>query len=347
MTAYADRLKRLTDSESSVRVRPRSRFEPVLASSEPPWERTAGLGTAPPFELASETEHAPTARRGARVPGGRPQAAEQAPRPGQTTGPPATNPHPAAGDFAASVGRAAASVQAAHTACLTGAQQDSRRIPPAQTGHSETRQTGGPRPEGRRHPATADLPTDRATPRQPGHNAATSTPAGPAWRRQSTGSAPQSSTTRYPAPESSFPSNTVYASRPAVDVEERVGQEPGGAAFGGSHMPIIDRLGGESVGPTVRYLAAGLGAEELPGGDPARAGPPGLHGAERETAGLGLDAPGDVTVTIGRIDVRVGPPQPESSAAAGEPPSGGDSHARPAPSRLEDYLRARSSGRVG
>jgi hypothetical protein len=137
-----------------------------------------------------------------------------------------------------------------------------------------------------------------------------------------------------------------------------MGQEPDGAAGWGSHLSVTDRLGGGSVGPvgrTLRYLAAGLGAEEPPAGDPARAGPPrltragspDLTGAEPETPGLGPEAPQDVTVTIGRIDVRVGPPQSTASPAAGEPPSGSDGQARPAPSRLEDYLRARSSGRVG
>jgi hypothetical protein len=54
-----------------------------------------------------------------------------------------------------------------------------------------------------------------------------------------------------------------------------------------------------------------------------------------------------VTVTIGRIDVRVGPPRSTAGPAAAAPQPGGDGPARPGPSRLEDYLRARSSGRVG
>ena len=52
----------------------------------------------------------------------------------------------------------------------------------------------------------------------------------------------------------------------------------------------------------------------------------------------------EVTVTIGRVEVRVGPPPPPAGAAA---VAGGARSARPRPSRLDDYLRARASGRVG
>jgi len=54
--------------------------------------------------------------------------------------------------------------------------------------------------------------------------------------------------------------------------------------------------------------------------------------------------PDEVTVTIGRIEVRVGPPPAPAGAAAG---AAKDRSSRPQPSRLEDYLRARASGRIG
>ena len=54
--------------------------------------------------------------------------------------------------------------------------------------------------------------------------------------------------------------------------------------------------------------------------------------------------PDEVTVTIGRIEVRVGPPPAPAGAAAG---AAKDRPSRPQPSRLEDYLRARGSGRIG
>ena len=380
MTAYADRLQRLAGGEPSLRLRPRSRFEPVLASSEPPWERAAGPQAAVPFELAGGAETAPAEPHGARVPGGRPQAAEEAHSPGRSAGPAARRRRPAAGDFAATAGPATASAHAGRPAGLPGAEQDGSRIPPVRTEHGEAGQTAGPRPEAGRHPAAPDRPAGRASTPRGRRVAAASEPAGPAWRRPGTGSPRESSTSGDPAPGSSPPASprpasqapasprpvsqapassghapadtadTGPASGPAGSREDRVGQEPGGAAGWGSHLPATDRLGGESAGPgdrPLRYRAAGLGTEELPAGDPARAGTPGLRGAERKTADPGPEALGDVTVTIGRIDVRVAPPQSTASLAAGAPQPGGDGPAEPGPSRLEDYLRARSSGRVG
>jgi hypothetical protein len=405
MTAYADRLQRLTGGEPSLRVRPRSRFEPVLARSEPPWERGAG----PPFELAGEVDTALAEPRGAPAPGGRPQAAEQAHGPGRITGLPGRPRQPAAGDLAAA-GPATASAHTARPASFPAAEHDDSRVQPARTGHGEETgrgeagETAGPRPEAGRHPAAPDRPAGRASSAQARRGAATSMPAGPAWRSPGTGSPAESSSSRDPAPGSSLPASprpvnkapagsghapaghapagtadARHVSRPAggeervgqepgrtagwgghlpaTDLpggepvrEERVGQEPGRTAGWGGRLPVTDLLGGVPVGPgdrPLRYLAAGLGAQQLPAGDPARAGTTGLSGAERKTADPGPEAPGDVTVTIGRIDVRVGPPQSTASPAAAAAQSGGDGPARPVPSRLEDYLRARSSGRVG
>ncbi len=50
MTAYVDRVRRLAGGQPSLRVRPRSRFEPVSPGSEPPWERTVPDATLSPFQ---------------------------------------------------------------------------------------------------------------------------------------------------------------------------------------------------------------------------------------------------------------------------------------------------------
>ena len=82
---------------------------------------------------------------------------------------------------------------------------------------------------------------------------------------------------------------------------------------------------------------------ELSGDGPAppvRAGHPGLAGLP--PAG---GEPDQVTVTIGRIDVRVGPPGPAAPDARRTAQPGRRGARRPG--RLEDYLRARTAGRVG
>ena len=54
MTAYIDRVRRLAVGQPSLRVRPRSRFEPAPPEAEPPWERALPDDTWSPFEIDSE-----------------------------------------------------------------------------------------------------------------------------------------------------------------------------------------------------------------------------------------------------------------------------------------------------
>jgi len=102
------------------------------------------------------------------------------------------------------------------------------------------------------------------------------------------------------------------------------------------------------AGPYRRRFPAAAdqaGLAELATDDQAAPPRSGLHGrpdaSRRAAAGAGTD---EVTVTIGRVEVRVSPPPAQAAA-----PPGADAArpARPRPSRLEDYLRARASGRAG
>ena len=79
MTAYIDRVRRLASDQPSLRVRPRSRFEPALPDSEPPWERALPDAALWPFETDIEP-----AARPARPQRDVPPAADtaEAPRPG-------------------------------------------------------------------------------------------------------------------------------------------------------------------------------------------------------------------------------------------------------------------------
>ena len=70
MTAYLNRVRQLSEGQPSLRVRARSRFEPVPPDAEPPWERAAAAILPPSPGAAAEV---PGARRpaGAGPAGGR------------------------------------------------------------------------------------------------------------------------------------------------------------------------------------------------------------------------------------------------------------------------------------
>ncbi len=125
--------------------------------------------------------------------------------------------------------------------------------------------------------------------------------------------------------------------------------DPGGRAGPGQPALPMDRVRpiarphgtqpGEAAGPYPGFVpgsADPAGAADEAARGPAATPSPGRRGAGREPAG-----PEEITVTIGRVEVRVSPP-PSAGAAAG---SGRTVRARP--SQLEDYLRARAAGRVG
>ena len=54
MTAYLDRVRQLSEGQPSLRVRARSRFEPVPPDAEPPWERAAAAIPPPSPGTAAE-----------------------------------------------------------------------------------------------------------------------------------------------------------------------------------------------------------------------------------------------------------------------------------------------------
>ena len=58
MTAYLDRVRRLSEGQPSLRVRTRSRFEPVPPDAEPPWERAAEAAPPPFAGAGTETADA-------------------------------------------------------------------------------------------------------------------------------------------------------------------------------------------------------------------------------------------------------------------------------------------------
>ena len=101
----------------------------------------------------------------------------------------------------------------------------------------------------------------------------------------------------------------------------------------------MSRIPGASFAPAFPAEPAGLSGDGM--GLQARTGRPGRTGF---TAADG--EPDQVTVTIGRVDVRVGPPGP----AVPDPRLAAQARQRaagPRPGRLEDYLRARAAGRIG
>jgi hypothetical protein len=392
VTAYADRLQRLTGGEPSLRVRPRARFEPVPASSEPLWDRAAGAKTGPAFELAGEAEAEPTTAGGTRLAAGRLPEPGEAHRPGRIAELPA-GPQQAVTGESATAGTAVPATTAttpgapatagaapadsgtagAHplwpagaappAAGWLGAQDDGGPEPghilPAQAGHGEGMEEVWPGPgagpgeqstvpgqlagwAGRtraRAGAAAHAVADPAGRRPALGGSAPGTPAQDRSRKTGPGPAGQE-------PASSGRGQAVSAARPSA-ADQAPPPDRGGH--------LANTVTRPSVAPRsrpVRYLAAaanGPGAGEFSAGDLAPTGVPGPRGSEREPAGPrpGTDgADREVTVTIGRIDVRVGPPQPAPSTGA-QARAGSAGPDRPAPGRLEDYLRARSSRRVG
>ncbi len=141
-----------------------------------------------------------------------------------------------------------------------------------------------------------------------------------------------------------FPQGLAIRNRPFganLDLGGRAG--PGQPALPVDRVRPIARTDGTQPGEAAGPYPGSFSGPADPAGaaDAAAAGratspSPGRRGAGREPAG-----PEEVTVTIGRVEVRVSPP-PSAGAAAG---SGRTVRARP--SQLEDYLRARAAGRIG
>jgi hypothetical protein len=358
MTAYIRRIRGLTGGEPSLRVRPRSRFEPAPPGTEPPWEATvprrapqhAETGDADPAGSWAETlwPAADDPKRAARLqsgltPGRSPAWLASSPAPG-SPGPvapsagarrtpsqlrpdappgPSGRPGPA---WAAAADRAETGAQDARSARPAPdghlAHRDDRRWPPGGTSPSlldpaseSTESVPAPARSGRGRMGSA--PGDRS-------GAGSARPAAPARRADSASPA-----------ESIEPALALSGDRLRV-----MGRPPRSELVG----PYLGRISGpDGLGPA----GSGLGGR-VGGADPLADDPGGASRPERLDPGrypaAGRTQPDEVTVTIGRVEVRVSPAPVASGSAAppAVPPS-----PRPQPSRLEDYLRARTAGRVG
>lgn len=357
MTAYIDRVLRLAGGQPSLRVRPRSRFEPVSPGSEPPWERAvldvtvSPFDTESPFESDREAGTDPTGPRGNVPLTG--DMAEKRPVPTvpadnypdtavarpwsslSSERPPSSSPVPSA-----SAVPERTVIRPPTTALPVSAD-------PAETASSQTRST--------RHAVPGDLSRRGEPPSVP--------PEGP---RLQTGLADRASgspwTVLAPASFGPRPTDPIHGNRSAARLAvpatrgSRSEANPEPDERVGPNQPVshMDRAlatppsrrpePADAAGPPRRRFSrpgdrAGL-AE--PAADDRTIGPPSGHpGVDRRKDARAR--PDEVTVTIGRIEVRVGPP-PALADAAG---AAKDRSSRPQPSRLEDYLQARASGRIG
>jgi hypothetical protein len=410
MNPYLQRVREESGSRPSLRVRPRSRFEPVAPEAEPRWERPDHRGPSAPWDppplaapaspeppraseegqawrkrsvqhewpaterpvpsgLAHQDHPAPelTGPPGERSANERPweQEAGEAPtdreragvdrRPTATTGVPYGNhetktdlvrergrtgleTEPLAGPIARDVlapresqrARAErqntpaspdpnAALEHLHPGGLPGNYRTSPRTDapftidqtsPGRSVDDDRRQQGGPRSEGRRSPNAADTSHERQngdtvaiSGRRPGRDARSLMPANRGDADLSAG-----------RPNEGRTDETYRPSDPRRRSE-----------------PYRSRLSDSTQAVVPRWAEGRRGALGQPG----------------PLAGVGFpDGEGParvVTVTIGRLEVRVGPPTPATPATE----SGATRSRRPQPSGLDDYLRARASGRVG
>jgi hypothetical protein len=334
VTAYVDRVRRLTVNQPSLRVRPRSRFEAAPPGSEPRWERPATPTAGPAFDLGDDIEAftaataatAATATRGDELPPNAetpadPAAALAALAEGVVEGSPAAVSPPSfeasppppppppfprrAGRWGDAAGVAGARLEVHLLAAESGAH--------LQADGDDANRTA--RPARRAAPLTAGEAPER------GGRTTTWPPsvvsgAGDATAGAAAPPVGLGQTNRPP---------TVTAGAVPADAERRFsgrGDQAGG--YGRRLSPPADRPEFADLVAQMRAVAAGV-----------------EHRGDRRR---GVDTrPDEVTVTIGRVEVRVGPP---AAAAAG-----GANRDRgvpgPQPSGLDDYLRARASGRLG
>jgi hypothetical protein len=375
MTAYLDRIRGLADGQPSLRVRPRSRFEPASPDAEPPWGRPGPDGAA----LRAETgEAAAAGHAGARADAHWPAA-----------GYPETGTGAARTRSGLRPGRSLASSDSRSAADSPGsfpAPPDARRSRAVPPPHVRPVPPDGPLGvSGRPWPAAADpAEADRAEAGAADARFARPAPAGdlapgdehrPGPGRPDPGllDLASESTGSVPAPARSRPGWTGSApgdrTGAGAVLPAAPGRRPGSAAQPGKRAesaepglaaarPRVTASAprSEPAGPYLGRLSvpdgfapAGPGRSGRPGDpDPAADDRAGASQPERPGPGgppaAGKAQPDEVTVTIGRVEVRVGPPPAAPGPAA---PSGGARPPRPQPSRLEDYLRARSARRIG
>ena len=355
MTAYIKRIGGLTGGEPSLRVRPRSRFEPAPPETEPPWAGTvpgpapwpAEAGDAGPAESWPETlwPAADDPREAARPrsdprPGRSPAWLGSSPapdspgpselaepsagarrRPPQPPGPPGRPglARGAAADRAESGAQDARSARPAPDDQLV--HRDERRGSPGPTSPSPWDPAVEP-PEA--VPAPVSPGRDRSGPVPPDRSGAEAgRPVGTARR-----------------PDSASPAGSAAGStEPAFTLSGDRLQSRGRPVRSESAGPYLGRISGPDG-----FASAGPGpgdAAPLAGdrGSPSRPEhpDPGWYPPADRTQ------PDEITVSIGRVEVRVSPAPAVSGPAA--PPAAPSP--RPQPSRLEEYLRARTAGRVG
>ncbi len=214
--------------------------------------------------------------------------------------------------------------------------QDARSGRPAPDGHL-AHHDDRRGPPGRTSPSLPDPASDPAEP----------VPAPVRSGRGRLGPAPgdRSGSARPPAParrpDSAPPAGSI---EPAVTLPGDRLRVTGRPPRSGLAGPYLGRLSGPGgLGPAGSGPGGRAGDADPLAGDrggasrPERSDPGGYPAARRAQ-------PDEVTVTIGRVEVRVGPAPAAPGPAA--PPAGAPA-SRPQPSRLEDYLRARTAGRVG
>jgi len=361
MTAYIERIRGLTGGEPSLRVRPRSRFEPAPPETEPPWADTvpgpalrhAEASDAGPAESWPETlwPAADDPREAARPWSGSRSGGSPA-WPGSSPAPDSPGPSELAEPSAGArrrpppprppepPGRPGLARGAAADRAESGAQhaRSARPAPDDQLVHRhERRGSPGPTSPSRLDPAVeppeavpapARPGRDRSSPVSPGRSGAEAArPVGPARR-----------------PDSASPAGSAAGStEPAFTLS--------GDRLQGRGRPVRSELAGPYLGRIsgpggFASAASGLGRRP---GDAApladdRGGP---SRPEHPDPGwyppAGRTQPDEITVSIGRVEVRVSPAPAVSGPAA--PPAAPSP--RPQPSRLEEYLRARTAGRVG
>ena len=375
MTAYIDRVRRLAVGQPSLRVRPRSRFEPAPPEAEPPWEPALPDDTWSPFEIDTEAAGHPARPQGdaplivgtvgrppaSAVPTDHPDARAARPWPGlrpqHSSGSSHASPAPAVPeDFS---GRAAGRRQRVSDGPPAGPEEpptvigsastvrpisadhavaaSSRAHPalPAMAGDLSDRDKHRPvRPEG---PGPQSGPADRAS-RPTGY-----VPEGARSRPASTGSTPDDRSDAGLAVPAARGSRFAVSPEPNGRADPHETALPMAQAAATAPLPRPDPA--EAAGPARSRFplrAERIALAELTTDDPAMASRPAHPDVSRRTAAGAR--PDEVTVTIGRVEVRVGPPPPPAGAAAGV---AGGRPARAQPSRLQDYLRARAAGRVG
>ena len=414
MTAYMERVQRLAGDQPSLRVRSRSRFEPVSPGSEPPWERAvpdAALSpfrTESPFQTESPFESDDEAgTRPSNMPltggiaGKRPVPAVPADGHPDTAGARPWSSLSSERSLGSSPVPSASAVPE-HFSGLGDARRRPRAPGSPPTGSEEppaamgppahalpasadpgTEASGQTRPDRHalpgdlshrdEHPSVPDGPRVQTDPadRASGSTSPVLAPASPrprpadpaAGSRSAAGLAvPATRGSRFEAdPE---PAERVSPDQPVLPMDRVPATPPGRrrepadvagplrwrfsppAGRAGLVEPAAGRAGlAEPTAGRARLAeptADRAGLAE-PAADDRAIAPRPVH----PDVGRRTDAragPDEVTVTIGRIEVRVGPPPAPAGAAAG---AAKDRPLRPQPSRLEDYLRARGSGRIG